>query len=151
MHSRRRLPSLTSVEPLFGLRHHERDVVRGVLKDLHGAGVREPAQAGVVDGDQTVACTDTTAVTHRRQTGSRKAQQQRCLIATEVTPPDRPGGGGQQDAPGLREPLTSAGPPGVMELMMVPRSARPESSPPTTWKPRQHTHTHTSARILGEL
>lgn len=42
------------------------------------------------------------------------------------------------DVPGLRLPLTSAGPPGVMELMMVPRSARPESSPPTTWKPRQH-------------
>lgn len=63
-----------------------------------------------------------------------------------MTPPDRPGGAGQQDAPGLREPLTSAGPPGVMELMMVPRSARPESSPPTTWKPRQHTHTF--ARIV---
>lgn len=47
------------------------------------------------------------------------------------------------DVPGLREPLTSAGPPGVMELMMVPRSARPESSPPTTWKPRQHKQTFT--------
>lgn len=40
------------------------------------------------------------------------------------------------DVPGLREPLTSAGPPGVMELMMVPRFAQLESSPPTTWKPR---------------
>lgn len=47
------------------------------------------------------------------------------------------------DVPGLREPLTSAGPPGVMELMMVPRSERPESSPPTTWKPRQHKQTFT--------
>lgn len=42
------------------------------------------------------------------------------------------------DVPGLRQPLTSAGPPGVMELTIVPRSARPESSPPTTWKPRWH-------------
>lgn len=57
------------------------------------------------------------------------------------------------DVPGLREPLTSAGPPGVMELMMVPRSARPESSPPTTWKPRQHkqisTHIVYFSRIVN--
>lgn len=56
------------------------------------------------------------------------------------------------DVPGLREPLTSAGPPGVMELMMVPRSARPESSPPTTWKPRQHKQTFTHILYFkGEL
>lgn len=41
--------------------------------------------------------------------------------------------------PGLRQPFTSAGPPGVTELMMVPRSMRPEFSPPTTWNPREHT------------
>lgn len=58
--------------------------------------------------------------------------------------------------PGLREPLTSAGPPGVMELMMVPRSIRPEFSPPTTWNPGEHTrankcqntHTHTDIASL---
>lgn len=56
--------------------------------------------------------------------------------------------------PGLRQPLTSAGPPGVMELTMVPRSIRPEFSPPTTWNPGEHTrtnkcqHTHTLMIIL---
>ncbi len=44
--------------------------------------------------------------------------------------------------PGFRQLLISAGPPGVMELMMVPRSWRPEFSPPTTWKPERNKTTH---------
>lgn len=51
--------------------------------------------------------------------------------------------------------MTSAGPPGVMELMMVPRSERPEFSPPTTWKPGEEKpaqtrcqHTNTEMHYL---
>lgn len=52
------------------------------------------------------------------------------------------------DVPGLRQLLTSAGPPGVMELTMVPRSARPESSPPTTWNPRRHMKAQTDDNTI---
>lgn len=53
--------------------------------------------------------------------------------------------------PGFRQPFRSAGPPGVMELMRVPRSWRPEFSPPTTWKPgekNRHTFHSTMSHKL---
>lgn len=52
--------------------------------------------------------------------------------------------------PGLRPPLTSAGPPGVMELTMVPRSERPEFSPPTTWKPGEEKPAQTGCQHTGK-
>ncbi len=51
--------------------------------------------------------------------------------------------------PGFRLPLISAGPPGVMELIIVPRSWRPEISPPTTWKPERNKTTHFTLLCLA--
>ena len=54
----------TLVEALLGLGHHQRDVIRGALQDVHGRRAREALQAHVVHREQAVACTDTDTDTH---------------------------------------------------------------------------------------
>lgn len=51
-----RVPPFTFVEPLFGLRHHQGDVIGGVLQDVHRGGVREALEVHVVHREEPVAC-----------------------------------------------------------------------------------------------
>lgn len=121
------IPPFTFVEPLFGLQHHQRDIIGSVLQDVHRGGVREALEVHVVHQEEAVTCESDGKI----RKGVRGSTETTILTPTQGKKGKRRPSG----LPGLRHPLTSAGPPGVMELTMVPRSERPEFSPPTTWNP----------------
>lgn len=50
------IPPFTFVEPLFGLRHHQRDIIGSVLQDVHRGGVREALEVHVVHREEAVTC-----------------------------------------------------------------------------------------------
>lgn len=124
-----RIPPFTFVEPLFGLRHHQRDIIGSVLQDVHRGGVREALEVHVIHREEAVTC-ESDGKNQKRSAGKHRKR-------TLFSHPHRGKKGKRRPSglPGLRHPLTSAGPPGVTELTMVPRSERPEFSPPTTWNP----------------
>lgn len=86
-----RIPPFTFVEPLFGLRHHQRDIIGSVLQDVHRGGVREALEVHVVHREEAVTCesdgkkirkgvqgsTESELYSHTHTGGKREAETQR--------------------------------------------------------------------------
>lgn len=51
-----RIWPFTFVEPLFGLRHYQGDIIGGVLQDVHRGGMREALEVHVVHREEAVTC-----------------------------------------------------------------------------------------------
>lgn len=124
-------PVLTFVEPLLGLGHYQSDIIGSILKDVNGGGMREPFHIHIVNRYQPVTCVNITAGHSEAAAAS--------LHVGEIGRKKKT----NTSLPGFKQPLTSAGPPGVTELTMVPSPVRPEFSPPTTWKPRRRSQRST--------
>lgn len=56
------IPAFTFVEPLFGLWYHQSNVIRSILEDVNGGGMRQPFQVYIIHRDQAITCINITTV-----------------------------------------------------------------------------------------
>lgn len=82
-----RIRPYTFVEPLFGLRHYQGDIIGGVLQDVHRGGVREALEVHVVHREEAVTC-ESDGIIRKGVQGSAE---------TSILTPTHGGGGGEAE------------------------------------------------------